>query len=81
MNLLLTSLRPVEGQDAVLARLLECAGVAGTAELRCARDPKKAVLVDALGNVLLDAPTQGDAVQLDVTRHDLLQVRVDFSSP
>jgi hypothetical protein len=79
MNLLLTSLRPVLGEDAVLARLAECTGQSGAAELRCARNPVKALSLDGRGHVLLDAPVHDDAVQLDVTRNELLNVRVDFS--
>ena len=36
------------------------------------------VLTDARGQVLTEAPTQGDAVQLDVTRNDLVHLRVEF---
>jgi alpha-mannosidase len=78
--LLLTSLRPgAEGSDAVMARLLECSGVGGPAELHCVRDPKQGLLMDARGNVLLDATTQGDAVLLDVAGHDLVQLRIEFT--
>jgi hypothetical protein len=79
-NLLLTSLRPApDGADGVTARLLECGGHGGPAELRCVRDPQRAMLLDARGTSLLDAATAGDAVQLDVSANDLIQVRVDFS--
>jgi hypothetical protein len=78
-NLVLTGLRPgPDGVDAVLARLLEC-GPGGPAELRCARDPARAMLLDARGMALMDLPIEGDRVTLDAARHDLLQVRVDFS--
>jgi hypothetical protein len=78
-NLLLTGLRPgPDGVDAVLARMLEC-GPGGPAELRCVRDPVRAMLLDARGMGLMDLPIDGDRVTLDVARHDLLQVRVDFS--
>jgi hypothetical protein len=79
-NLLLTSLRPApDGADGVIARLLECSGHGGAAEFRCVRNPRRATFLDARGNGLLDAPTQGDAVQLDAARHDLIQLRADFS--
>jgi hypothetical protein len=78
-NLALTSLRPLtDGTNGVLARLLEVGGFGGQAELRCVRDPQRAVLVDALGNTQMELPTQGDAVLLDVARNDLLQVRVEL---
>jgi hypothetical protein len=78
-NLLLSSLRPVTGSaDAVRARLLECAGHGGTAELRCVRDPARAAFTDARGEVLREAPTTGDAVTLDVAANDLVHLRVEF---
>lgn len=79
-NLLLTSLRPApDGADGLVARLLECGGFGGHAELRCVRDPQRAAILDARGELQMDAPTQGDAVQLDIGRNDLVQLRVDFS--
>jgi hypothetical protein len=91
-NLLLTGLRP-GGQeqrdtsdeappdltDAVTARLLECASLSGQAELRCVRNPQRAVLLDARGGRLLQASTNGDAVQLEVSPGDFVQVQVEFS--
>ncbi len=78
-NLLLTSLRPAtDGAASIVARLLECGGFGGHAELRCVRDPKQATILDARGNVQMDAPTQGDTVLLDVGKNDLVQLRVDF---
>jgi hypothetical protein len=78
-NLMLTNLRPAaDGSDAILARLLECSGHDGPAELRCVRNPTRASIQDARGNALMDAYTHGDAVQLNVTRNDLIQLRVDF---
>jgi hypothetical protein len=79
-NLMLTNLRPgPDGTDAVTARLLETSGHDGPAELRCVRNPVRASLLDARGNLLLDATTRDDAVQLEVTRNDLVQLRVEFS--
>jgi hypothetical protein len=79
-NLLLSSLRPApDGADGITARLLECGGHGGPAELRCVRDPQRAMLLDARGTAVLDAAAAGDAVQLDVSANDLIQVRVDFS--
>ncbi len=78
-TVLLTSLRPaLDGSDAVIARLLECGGVGGHAELRCARDPKRAVLLDARGTTLYDVTTQGDGCLLDIGQSDLQHLRVDF---
>jgi hypothetical protein len=79
-NLLLSCLQPVpEASDAVFARLLECGGVAVTAEMRCARDPVRAALTDARGSHIADLTIRGDAVVLDVARHDLIHARLDFS--
>ncbi len=79
-NLLLTSLRPApNGADGVIARLLECTGHTGPAELRCVRDPQRASLLDAQGSLTMEASTQGDAAQFDVSQGDLVQLRVDFS--
>jgi hypothetical protein len=78
-NLLLTSLRPAPaGAVGIVARLLEIGGFGGQAELRCVRDPQRAQLLDALGMPQMDVSTQGDAVLLEVGRHDLVQLRVDF---
>jgi hypothetical protein len=79
-NLLLTSLRPAaDGADGVTARLLEIGGFGGQAQWRCVRDPKQARIIDAHGEAMLELPIQGDAVQMDVGRNDLIQMRVDFS--
>ncbi len=77
-NLLLTSLRPT-GADGVVARMLEVSGVGGQAQWRCVRDPKQARLIDAHGEAILELPIKGDAVQLDVGRNDLIEMRIDFS--
>jgi hypothetical protein len=80
-NLLLTSLRPAsDGADGVIARLLECTGHTGPAELRCVRDPHQARLLDAQGSLIMDASTQGDAAQFDVTQGDMVHLRIDFTS-
>ena len=62
-----------------MATLLECGGAGGPAQFRCARNPVRAVIQDLRGNSLLDAGVQGDAVDLDVSANDLLQLRVEFS--
>ena len=86
-NLLLTRLVPgpmekraeAISQDAVTARLYECAGHSGIAEFRCVRNPKRAVLLDARGHFLLQASPNGDAVPLEVTPNDLVHLQVEFS--
>jgi alpha-mannosidase len=79
-NVVLTTLRPAEnGGDAVVARFFECAGHSGQAELRCARDPTRAVLLDARGTDVLEARTEGDAAVFDVMQGDVVQLRIEFS--
>jgi hypothetical protein len=79
-NLLLSSIRPMpDGADGIVARLLECTGHSGQAELRCVRNPKRAVLLDAGGNFLADASTVGDAVTFEAGANELLHLRVDFA--
>jgi hypothetical protein len=78
-NLLLTRMWPdPEGKDAILLRLLECQSRSVQAELRCARNPRRAYLVDGHGEMLLEAGISGDAVQFEVAAGDLAQLRVEF---
>ncbi|HMF15409.1 MAG TPA: hypothetical protein VKE94_24005, partial [Gemmataceae bacterium] len=80
-NLLLTNLRPAgDAAESIVARFLECSGHGGQAELRCVRDPRRAVLVDARGTILMEAATRDDAVTFDVGQNDLVHLRVDFDS-
>jgi hypothetical protein len=90
-NLLLTRLtpgkmetrpeaEPMEGvADTITARFLECANYSGFAEFRCVRDPKRAVILDARGQHLLQANTHSDVVNLEVSPNDLVHVQVEFS--
>jgi hypothetical protein len=78
-NLLLTSLRPAaDGADALEARLLECSTHGGLAELRCVRQPRRAMLLDPHGSPLLEASTSGDAASFEVSTGDLVHLRVEF---
>jgi hypothetical protein len=70
---------PARPQDAVTARLLECGGHSGHAEFRCVRNPRRAVILDARGEFLLEASPSGDAVLLEVSPNDLVHVQVEFS--
>ncbi len=79
-NLLLTSFRPApDGADAITTRMLECGLHGGTAELRCVRNPRRAVLFDARGEVVRDADTYEDAATFEVSSNDWVQLRVEFS--
>ena len=57
---------------------MECSTFGGHAELRCVRDPKRAVLLDAGGNSILEASTNSDTAMFDVSPGDLVQLRVEF---
>jgi hypothetical protein len=93
-NLLLTGMRPgrrealpegeappAEPVDALTARLQECGGYSTHAELRCVRDPKRVVLLDARGQLVNEGSMSGDAALFDVNPSDFTQVQVDFSNP
>jgi hypothetical protein len=82
-NLVLTGMRPGSATaggpfDAVQAHVLECGAYGGQAELRCPRDPRRAVLLDARGSNLLDATAQGDAASFEVMPSDLVNLQVEF---
>jgi hypothetical protein len=79
-NLMLSSLRPApDDGDGIIATLLETNSQGVQAHFRCVRNPVRAFVQDLRGNALLDVSTQEDAVLLDVSPSDLLQLRVDFS--
>jgi hypothetical protein len=65
--------------NAITARLLECASHSGQAEFRCVKNPTRAVVLDAKGSYLVEANVSGDAVFLEVSPSDLVQVQVEFS--
>jgi hypothetical protein len=68
-----------DGVDAVTARLLECAAASAQAELRCARNPRRAALLDARGGRLLEASVNGDAIHFEVAPGDFVQVQAEFA--
>jgi hypothetical protein len=68
-----------EGQDSITARMLECSLHGSAVEFRCARNPKRAALVDARGEILLEATVNGDAVQFEAAPGDLIHLRVEFT--
>ena len=82
-SLLLLSLRPCaagEGASrAVAGTLLETAGFSGAAELRFARDPSGAALVDGMGNVLQALTLAGDAVPLEYSAGEALRVKAEWA--
>ncbi len=56
--------------------LIETAGQAARCRLRLFRDPLGARLVDFQGDLIMDVPVQGDAVQVDLTPRELACVEV-----
>ncbi len=79
-NLVLTSLRPaLDGSDAIIARLVESRGLATQAELRCTRNPTRAVVLDERYQPLNELAVTGDAVSLDFAPGAIQRVRVEFS--
>ena len=67
-----------EPRDAVVAQLLECAGFPAHAEFRCVRNPKKAAILNGLGQYSMTCHFQDDIVTLDVASHDWVQLQVEF---
>jgi hypothetical protein len=67
-----------EPEDAITAQILECTGNSGHAEFRCVRNPKRAVLLSGNGHFLTDAGINGDAVFLEVSPSDWVQLQVEF---
>jgi alpha-mannosidase len=77
-NVLLSSLRPAEG-DGVVATLLELVGHGGQAALRCVRNPARARMVGLRGDERGDLAVEGDAVTIDIGPNDLVLARAEFS--
>jgi hypothetical protein len=79
-NIIMTSLRPApDGSDAVIARLVECRGCPTQAEMRCPRNPIRAVLLDEGGEPVAELRVAGDAVALSFAASEMLRVQVEFS--
>jgi hypothetical protein len=81
-SLVVTSLKPVEAGDgatrAVAGTFLETAGFGGAAELRFARDPNRASLVNGDGTVLQPLTMNGDAVQLEYSAGETFRVKAEW---
>jgi hypothetical protein len=82
-SLVLTALRPCEAGEgmnrAVVGQFVECAGFGGSAELRFARDPSRAALVDGTGNTTHPLSLNGDAVPLEYSAGETLRVKVEWA--
>lgn len=81
-SLLMLSLRPCAAGEgatrAVAGTFIETAGFSGAADLRFARDPNSAALVDAAGNVLQSLTLNGDAVPLEYSAGETFRVRAEW---
>ena len=64
--------------NAFMARLFEHTGTGGPVNLRFARNPREAAIVDANGLIVMDALVDGDTASFDVMAHDLVNVRVTW---
>lgn len=60
-------------------RLLETAGRAGRTQLRAMRPVASARLVDYTGRPLVELPTEGDRVSIDMTRYEWSDVEVRWA--
>jgi alpha-mannosidase len=82
-SLLLTDLRPADPGEgmvrAVAARFVECSGYGGSADLRFARDPARAVAIDGEGNPLQEVALVGGAVPLEFSAGETFRVKVEWA--
>jgi hypothetical protein len=83
-SLLLTQLRPAtatgEGMTkAVTARLLECAGFGGASEIRFARDPARALLVDGEGRDLHPISMVEGGIPVDFSANEAFRIRAEWA--
>ena len=82
-SLILTSLRPCPAGDgmnrAVVAQFLECAGFAGAAELRFARDPSQASTVDGMGDAAHPLTMTADAIPVEYSAGETVRVKVEWA--
>jgi hypothetical protein len=81
-SLLVTCLKPVEASEgasrAVAGTLVETAGFGGAADLRFARDPNRALLVDGTGKPLQPLTMNGDAIPLEYSAGETLRVKAEW---
>jgi alpha-mannosidase len=81
-SLIVTSLVPCDAGEganrAVCARFVETSGYGGAAEMRFARDPSRASLIDATGAALQPLTLTGDAVQIEYSANETLRVKLEW---
>jgi hypothetical protein len=81
-SLLMTQLRPVRAREgmnrAVAMRFVECAGFGGSSDIRFARDPAQAVLIDAEGNVEREIALNEGAIPVDFSASETFRVQAEW---
>ncbi len=81
-SLIVTALQPCppdEGANrAVAVRMIETAGFGGAAELRFARDPSRASLIDGEGKSLHPLTMTAEAVLLEFSANETFRVKLDW---
>ena len=81
-SLILTALQPaLPGENAnraVSARFIETAGFGGAAEIRFARDPFRAAMIDGNGNSLQPLSLANDAVQVEYSANETIRVLFEW---
>jgi hypothetical protein len=82
-SLLVTSLKPCEPGEgmnrAIAGTLIETVGFGGAADMRFARDPKQASLVDGTNKPLQPITMNGDAVPLEYSAGETLRVKAEWA--
>ena len=81
-SLIVTALQPMpagEGANrAVAARFMETAGFGGAAEVRFARDPSRAAMIDGNGATLQPLTMTGDAVTVEYSANETVRVLLEW---
>ena len=81
-SLILTALQPAppgeNANRAVSARFIETAGFGGAAEIRFARDPFRAAMIDGNGNSLQPLSLANDAVQVEYSANETIRVLFEW---
>jgi hypothetical protein len=81
-SLIVTAMQPAPAgagrNRAIAVRLMETAGFGGAAELRLARDPSYASLIDGMGQAVQPLIMSGDAVPLEYSGGETLRVLLEW---
>lgn len=79
-SLLLTDLRPETDRRAITARLIECSGYGGAADLRFAMPVQQAQLIDGTGALRRDIVPGEGAIPLEFSAQETFRLRLDFEA-